>query len=711
MSEINANFTVQPYNIDITTETNSITVTPEAINLNISTSSASLPGGNTGELQYNAGGYLDGVPNTSFANGNLTLGNVSNIRITGGTNGYVLQTDGTGNLSWTAQTGNGGNGSPGGANTQIQYNDSGSFGGSVGFTFNEVSNLVNMPGNLTVVGDGDFGNLVEANYLTGTLTTAAQPNVTSLGTLSSLTVSGNISAGNVSATSFIGAFANGNSNVSIPAANGNVNISAAGNANVLVTTGTGVNIAGTLNATGVTTLYSLRTRDDQIALGNNAQNNAPTGAFAIAIGVSAGESNQGVQSIAIGESAGDLNQANKAIAIGTQAGLTNQGANSIAIGAFAGNLNQHSNSIILNATGANFTSDGANRFYVNPVRQANTSNVLYYNATTKEISYDGIQSPASIANGSSNVNIPSINGNVNITVAGFTRIIADTSGANVTGTLGVSGNANIGNIGTARVLASANVTAPQLISNVANGTAPLVVTSTTVVANLNVATASSAATSNTANTVLIGSQPNITSVGTLSSLAVTGNVTAGNVYANSGTIGATTLTASGNVTAGNIYANSGTIGAASLIGTLSTANQTSVTLLGSQTRFTVKGNIDSAAPGNVAALALGNVPIYDIISNALSSNFYIELGSIATIGDSKTQTLIVKNNSGNTFALIKPASPQNIIQSAGTVNYYTNPAYPFTGSNIDMYEMTAIRIANVAGNPAYDLIITKTTLS
>ena len=40
-------------------------------------------------------------------------------------------------------------------------------------------------------------------------------------------------------------------------------------------------------------------------------------------------------------------------------------------------------------------------------------------------------------------------------------------------------------MGTAQVLATANVTAPQLISNVSTGTAPLVVTSTTVVANLN----------------------------------------------------------------------------------------------------------------------------------------------------------------------------------------------------------------------------------
>ena len=48
----------------------------------------------------------------------------------------------------------------------------------------------------------------------------------------------------------IGVHANGNSNVNIPAANGNVNISAVGNANVLVVTGTGANVTGTGNFTG-----------------------------------------------------------------------------------------------------------------------------------------------------------------------------------------------------------------------------------------------------------------------------------------------------------------------------------------------------------------------------------------------------------------------------------------------------------------------------
>jgi hypothetical protein len=49
-------------------------------------------------------------------------------------NGYYLQTDTNGVLSWAAG-GGGGGGSPGGSTTQVQYNNAGAFGGMPGFTF------------------------------------------------------------------------------------------------------------------------------------------------------------------------------------------------------------------------------------------------------------------------------------------------------------------------------------------------------------------------------------------------------------------------------------------------------------------------------------------------------------------------------------------------------------------------------------------------
>ena len=129
-----------------------------------------------------------------------------------------------------------------------------------------------------------------------------------------------------------------------------------------------------------------------------------------------------------------------------------------------------------------------------------------------------------LANGNSNVRIAAANGNILLSAVGNANILVVTgTGVNVTGTLNATGNANVGNIGTAQVLATANITAPQIISNIAIGTAPLVVTSTTVVANLR------AATSNVANTINDAAQPNITSVGTLTLLDVSGNIGANNI--------------------------------------------------------------------------------------------------------------------------------------------------------------------------------------
>jgi hypothetical protein len=75
--------------------------------------------------------------------------------------------------------------SPSGNNTYIQYNNNGNFGASGNFTFDSALNTLSIIGN------------VSANYFAGTLTTANQPNITHLGTLSNLDVSGNVALGNV----------------------------------------------------------------------------------------------------------------------------------------------------------------------------------------------------------------------------------------------------------------------------------------------------------------------------------------------------------------------------------------------------------------------------------------------------------------------------------------------------------------------------------
>lgn len=195
MPEILSNVVVETINSTIVTQPTSIGVTPEAINLSIFTSAPLTPGNsNIGELLFNSAGTISGVDTTNYANGNLTLGNIANVKITGGTNGYVLQTDGAGNLTWTnAPTANAGNGIPGGSNTQIQYNNAGLFGGTSGFTFDNSTGDVAIPGNLTVTGDinGSVNNANYANYA-GDVINGYQPNITTVGSLSGLSVIGGV---------------------------------------------------------------------------------------------------------------------------------------------------------------------------------------------------------------------------------------------------------------------------------------------------------------------------------------------------------------------------------------------------------------------------------------------------------------------------------------------------------------------------------------
>jgi hypothetical protein len=99
---------------------------------------------------------------------NVSLGNVSNLSITGGTGGQYLTTNGNGVLSW---------------NTVSVAN----------------SNYSNFSGNaFSVTGGNVSGIVANANYAAyaGNVTIAAQSNITSTGTLTSLTVSGTSNVAN-----------------------------------------------------------------------------------------------------------------------------------------------------------------------------------------------------------------------------------------------------------------------------------------------------------------------------------------------------------------------------------------------------------------------------------------------------------------------------------------------------------------------------------
>jgi hypothetical protein len=131
------------------------------------------------------------------SNRHTVLGSPANVVITGGTAGFVLSTDGAGNLTWTAQTGTAGTDvAAAGSNTQIQFNDSGVIGANTQLTYNKVTNVLNV-GNIVANGSG-LTNVNAAN-VTGTHSNLSVVGDSSLNGL--VNINGNITANsNVSVT-------------------------------------------------------------------------------------------------------------------------------------------------------------------------------------------------------------------------------------------------------------------------------------------------------------------------------------------------------------------------------------------------------------------------------------------------------------------------------------------------------------------------------
>jgi hypothetical protein len=253
---------------------------------------------------------------------------------------------------------------------------------TAGFFIGDGSQLINLP-------LGGYSNANVANYLA------------SFGS-NTISTTGNITAGNYIGTN---AFMQLNSSMSVTAlVNGNP---------IQVITVTGNNDAS-----------------DSVAVGLSAS--AANGT--VAVGPSALGIGPGVRAVAVGYQAGLWNAGSNSVAIGTNAGTssitgTKLGANSVVIGAGAALGGSAANVIVLNATGANFTpsTSQASSFYVNPVRNdtGNVTNVMYYNTTTKEVTYG----PGGSSYGNANVAayLPTYNGNL------------QGSNVNVTNTLYIGG--------------------------------------------------------------------------------------------------------------------------------------------------------------------------------------------------------------------------------------------------------------------------------
>lgn len=94
--------------------------------------------------------------NSTAANYTLTLPAAAPV------NGYYLQTDNLGVLSWAAG-GGGGGGSPGGSNTQVQFNDSAAFGGEAAFTYTKATYTLGLGVASTSTGVFNLYNSASAN--------------------------------------------------------------------------------------------------------------------------------------------------------------------------------------------------------------------------------------------------------------------------------------------------------------------------------------------------------------------------------------------------------------------------------------------------------------------------------------------------------------------------------------------------------------------
>jgi hypothetical protein len=403
-----------------------------------------LPANIANVANINLSGYANVVGNVTAGNlistnlnvsATSNLGGVGNVKITGGTNGYFLQTDGTGNLTWNLGTSTPGTGIPGGANTQIQYNKGdGNFAGTSGFTFNSVTSNVNAPGNIVAVANVIGGNLIAV----GGIFAIGNANVGNLSTPGLIVATGNVTGGNLITTGVLSSpsILNGTSNIRL-ASSGNVSISVGGTSNVVVVTATGTNIAGTANIISNANVGNLGTAGLIVATGNVTGGNLITGGTLSATG-NANVGNLGTSGLII--ATGNITGAN----ITTTGRVTATG----------------------NITGGNLVTTGV----LSVTGNANVGNL---GVTGLVLSTGNVTGGNLITAGRL-----SATGNANVGNLGTSGLIVATgniTGGNLvsTGNLSISGNASAGNLTTATVVATTgNITSKLLLSgseNLANG--------------------------------------------------------------------------------------------------------------------------------------------------------------------------------------------------------------------------------------------------
>ena len=450
---------------------------------------------------------------------------------------------------------------------------------------------------LDVTGNGIFGNVyansgtIGASLLAGTLTTAAQPNVTSLGTLGNLDVTSNVSAGNVITSAIVASGATSSITLTATGTNQNIN---------LVPTGTGTVNVGNFKISNLATPGSDYDAATKLYVDTVAQ------------GLSVKTACQAATANTLASySSGTVTYNNGASGVG--ATLTTTGT-------------------FTTIDGVTVSTVGTRILVKNEVNEAWNGIYLYTSSTVLTRSADFDNTPTGeiagaftfIQDGTINSDTgwvcttdnPVTMGTTAITFTQFSGAGSYTAGTGLTLT------------GTQFSISNTTVTAASY------GSGDAVATFTVNAQGQLTAAANTAITANAAN--LSGTTLNsgvvsssLTSVGTLGNLAVSGNITSGNIYANSGIIGAQTLKGEGgnisNIAGANVTGNvgnalnayavaganvSGTVANATLAVTVSASAQANITSVGTLTSLSVTGNVSSgnvsATTANVATVLIGN---------------------------------------------------------------------------------------------------------
>jgi hypothetical protein len=499
----NANPAIMTFDPNIVSYTNGTAITILGIAGN-SSANANLLNGNT---------FYVKVSNTFNSTGNVSLYISDALDGPNAFNGTGIVYDNPTNVFATATSAFGinVNAPAAGIDGSIQYNVSGVLTGSALLKY--ANGNVEIANSSVIISNGN----VSANLLTGTLTTNAQPNITSTGTLAGLVVAGNITP-NTNVTYNLGNNTNrfndlylANSTIYI----GNQTISANAT-NVIIsgvlTANISGNISGNANTAGTVT--------------TNAQPNITSVGILTSLSVS-----------------GNITTGNL------------DGANSITANYFIGSGNNLSNIQGANVTGAVTYAGTANSVALANVSGAGNIASINLDGSTSNVLYgNGVFAPTAAAYGNSNV-----------------ATFLASYGSN---TITTTGNINAGNIITGGIVsATGNITAPFFIGNGSQLT------------GISVGAGSQIINGNSSVTVAANSDVSISVAGTSNVVVVTG--TQVNVAGN--------LSASGNITAGNFIGTGGgspTISSAGSLGISATSGVTINNLISLSTGAnTTAGNI------------------------------------------------------------------------------------------------------------------------